>query len=774
MKKIKPLTCLFFLIFLAITSHNKTFSSDLNNRNYIHYPPDFIYEINDQKMKLWIADETLKEWSNLTTEERAKYHHHSGNFAIHKAEAKQSDECYTIQSMNANKNIKIEQDGGRLEQCQTLTIKAKNPQGGVHNFDVKNLAVYIIPTEVSYNENTKTKRYTFEKAEKTIKQEIPPQFFHKKLGIPLWIPERAFFAWENLSPEKKVRLYRNDPINFYMKSAGALTFNEECESEQSCHSYLTLESKTGLMTELPISDITLNPERRNTELIGDIRDNIPEAFKSALEKNNKNLGLDTTEEAQQLLPTTQARVPNATASNSSGNTPTGPANQGTAGSPRAENTSVLTDNGNNEDLGICSLKEEEPETPTEDGEEPTSQTEAADTCTFCEEFQRAFAKEQADLDVIQDFLSQVKTRTNQYKQAKGDQAFETMIKNFCETCAGADIDNFIQYIEKRSQEEQVPSEIIMALMLRESGGMCNVKNRTDESFGLFQLNLNFKAEFKVARICNNSELTMNMNDKGLREVCEKGYENKTRCIKNRANQWNHDQCRVYGKNNRRPGACLNNPYCNFEESLRLLKQKYRITNKDRKLEKITGRPWHKISRNDRDRWRNAIIAYNTNTFNKAVTHFLNDNLNIKDIQDVSGIRGFSGWEAKRMFLLTAMLNKKAEAGNSATKYHDFFRENPKGKRLLEQMISNLAFLERITGRENQDPGQSSICEWKRFKQKNTIKSCDQSEVDQESTNESETKDSSPSTELQSPNNPPSPNQPSRSRGRTPPPGLTHI
>ena len=87
------------------------------------------------------------------------------------------------------------------------------------------------------------------------------------------------------------------------------------------------------------------------------------------------------------------------------------------------------------------------------------------------------------------------------------------------------------------------------------------------------------------------------------------------------------------------GRCLNNPYCNFEESFNLLKdEKWNIVNSNET--KPTNTDWAGMKDTERNLWRDAIIAYNGAGYLKSA----------EERMEKKGLYShLDNWEVKRMF-----------------------------------------------------------------------------------------------------------------------------
>ena len=154
---------------------------------------------------------------------------------------------------------------------------------------------------------------------------------------------------------------------------------------------------------------------------------------------------------------------------------------------------------------------------------------------------------------------------------------KTIIINFCDTCGGK-INDFVNYVEKRSQEEKIPSEIIFALMYKESKGSCSAINEHEvdasayedvkyADVGILQLNTENSTELKE---CIKGDI-LSKEPKRMKNACKKDkyISGGTAC--NPEYKIDVDKTTV----------CLNNPYCNFEEALNVINCKWLSVHKNR-------------------------------------------------------------------------------------------------------------------------------------------------------------------------------------------------
>ena len=303
-------------------------------------------------------------------------------------------------------------------------------------------------------------------------------------------------------------------------------------------------------------------------------------------------------------------------------------------------------------------------------------TEAVSICTECSSNKT---------EIIRGLKKVVDTVKAQQRQKRG---FGAVLKNFCSTCQPVDIEEFIQYVNDRAYTEKMPPAIFFSLMMQESNGKCDASNTSggDNSFGLLQLNTNSAGSTCLNR-CSNANLS-NTSSEELKNVCRNGTYRAGRNCKRKK-----DNSCINCQNSNQPLICLNNPYCNFEESLHLMKEKWQIGNK--RTSRPTELHWLDMNSHERNLWRNAIISYNGAGYMKKA----------EGEMQKSGVSNTDDWEQKRLYFI-----KKNWLNQSSN------RQN--------QVIHNLAYVERITGREIPCGGENSIMvEWLKFIETNPSPSC---------------------------------------------------
>ena len=316
-------------------------------------------------------------------------------------------------------------------------------------------------------------------------------------------------------------------------------------------------------------------------------------------------------------------------------------------------------------------------------------TEAVASCTECH----------SNRENITKGLKNVVNTVVEYKGNKDDGGgFTAVLKNFCRTCKPVDIKNFMKYVTVQSRKSNIPPEIFFSLVMQESTGKCTASNESswEHSIGLMQMN---KKNSTCLKECNSSYTPPNASDEEMREACL-GKKHRRICknyfINEKTEKRTNDcsDCQE-GQSSRNPNACLNNPYCGFEEALHLMKRKWKTGNGTTR--KPTELNWLNMSTNQRNRWRNAIISYN------RADHMLAAENEMEQSREYA----INDWEKKRVYFIKRNWLNKNEADK-------------------QNIIHNIAYMERVTGREIPCGGENSIIlEWLEFIENNPSPDCSQ-------------------------------------------------
>lgn len=314
-----------------------------------------------------------------------------------------------------------------------------------------------------------------------------------------------------------------------------------------------------------------------------------------------------------------------------------------------------------------------------------NKTEAGAPCVECISAKLSISTRQ-----VKGFLRTVDRTVQSFGKRRG---FSAAIKNFCNTC-GVDIKDFVDYAEERSEKEKVPPEIIFGIMLRESNGDCNARGPVD-SKGLLQMN---ERNSTALKSCTGNRPPQ-VSPAKMKRVCLGGKYRREGNYKRSYRSLNPRVPFIAYDNPYPEARCLNNPYCNFEESIHLLKgEKWYIGNRRRHRKPNSElKSWGEMDSAERHKWRNAIIAYNGAVYVKPAERAMKR----------AGVSSatLDDWEKKRIFFIRQYLRS--------------------GTQKRKNLIHNLAYVERIAGRETPDGfANSSICQWTQFRKNNPNLSCE--------------------------------------------------
>ena len=398
------------------------------------------------------------------------------------------------------------------------------------------------------------------------------------------------------------------------------------------------------------------------------------------------------------------------------------------------------------------------ERPPVSCEESDAHTEADSPCVECAGLRET---------EVEPFLDALETKVD---DSHGVKHFPGVIRDICNSCfrgqsKSRDVKDFFKYIEDRANEEGVPSEVLFALVMRESNGNCKAGGDGGKSVGLFQLNT---GNSTCLEGCKEGALE-GVSAKEMQSVCEKGHYHKDYGTPG-------DPCPGTPSFSK-PKICLNNPYCNFEEAFHLLKdQKWGMGNNGEQY-RPTSKKWADLKAEERNKWRNAIVSYNGRKYIEPAEQLMRDTLEDMsssekqrwinafgvssegDVNSEKTLRSLlDNWEFKRMFFIKRYLSSlELDEQSVKAKWADktdaerqewiksvrglndkvdvssdtipgFLLNNEDFRRRFfkrsEAVLRNLAHVESITGREVSGGfAESAICQWVRFEEKNPNLSC---------------------------------------------------
>ena len=293
--------------------------------------------------------------------------------------------------------------------------------------------------------------------------------------------------------------------------------------------------------------------------------------------------------------------------------------------------------------------------------------------------------------------------------------FSSMITNMCNTCQPANVKTFLEYLEKRAKKEKIPSSLLYGIMYQESSGKCNRQQlKGENSHGLFQLNKDSTTELKE---CPNNRSVPKINNNQMRIACMPDhYLNK-----NEGTDCNPNYKHNFDKNI----TCLNNPYCNLEEAIRVLNCRWVHINmtkcslpsyKNKEVckekykdgaPKMPEKKWKDMSSEERNLWRYTIGAYNVLIhLHKGQKDLLN--LTKEELGKTMGmnIDTINHYDLLKAYVVSQLCIK----GNN------------------QHACNNIFYIDKIAGTESDDAG-SLINDWLQYRKKNSeIGNCPNSTI----------------------------------------------
>ena len=300
-----------------------------------------------------------------------------------------------------------------------------------------------------------------------------------------------------------------------------------------------------------------------------------------------------------------------------------------------------------------------------------------------------------------------------------------MVRNFCNTCGGH-ISDFITYVERRSQEENIPTEIIFGIMYKESAGDCTEKNENQSELSIGLLQLNTKDSTNLNQ-CSNG-IVPHVEPKHMEEACRKNnYRSGSPCNPS------------YKSDMDRTLICLNNPYCNFEESLNSINCKWLTVYADRCIENSDnsfseemteickrrykdGAPlmpmksWEKMNSIERDLWRYVIAYYNTGTYVNDIEDIITNQDKVQLKKNLGLSEKANDWYLMREYVQDLCLVFPED--------HLLFE---KGEGYRTKMCNHFAYTDEITGNVIISVDQPNrIRDWLIYKKNNSPIQCSES------------------------------------------------
>ncbi len=248
-------------------------------------------------------------------------------------------------------------------------------------------------------------------------------------------------------------------------------------------------------------------------------------------------------------------------------------------------------------------------------------------------------------------LNKVDARAKSFVVGKDIGALDKMSKNFKRSC-GPSFEDFIKTVESEATKYGIPKSMLTGVMIRESMGSCNSTDGLG-SIGIFQINTNSTS----VRFCTKEEQRELVN--GPTEELKKGKP-----------------------------PCLSNPYVNLSEALSIMAQKFKRVNG--KLPTNGGVRWDSIDKGGQDLWRKALSAYNGGEGHVYQAYYnMNDFSSKFDAQ-----LNLDDWDQRRLFFFRNVLEAN---GNN-----NYFNDNQRYRRGINNSIDNIAYVESIVGRYGQE------------------------------------------------------------------------
>lgn len=239
---------------------------------------------------------------------------------------------------------------------------------------------------------------------------------------------------------------------------------------------------------------------------------------------------------------------------------------------------------------------------------------------------------------------------------RGD--IDKIIENFQSTCQPVSFETFATYLKDEAKKHSIPADLLLGVMTQESSGKCSAIHHEangTKSLGLFQLNTSTTKK----RFCKDStESHVDIN-------------------------------------------CLENPFTNLDEAIKVLKSKYKIVNDTLPQSKAN---FEEMNGNQKDLWRKALSAYNGGEGYVLQAYSDIQKFNNKFKTEFNP----HNWEIRKAFMLRSVIEEKGG-------YLYGEDENPKYKykRNSKNTLRNLSYVEAITS-VSQPEGYSQSMKWKEY------------------------------------------------------------
>ena len=316
------------------------------------------------------------------------------------------------------------------------------------------------------------------------------------------------------------------------------------------------------------------------------------------------------------------------------------------------------------------------------------------------------------------------------------------VENFCRTCGGVDIADFMDYVDKVAKKQKIPTDLLLSIMYKESSGDCNAKNevkdknknKKSDEVGLFQLNMKDSTELKE---CKNDTSSKKVTPEEMKSACfGSPYREGTPCNP------------IYNLNPKETKVCLNNPYCNLEEAVNQINCKWLTEHAGKCVEgtseyeevckntydnnspRMPDKSWKQMSHQEKNFWRSVLLAYQRGhdiTF--PPREEIDSKIGKTDIDDI--------WTLSLLYygqLLEDMKKKEENLKGNNSVPEDFHPTESESKQIdqykkctnfneCKSIINSLSYVHTILDFEyKKEEDQPSIIDsWKKYREDNSLK-----------------------------------------------------
>jgi len=259
-------------------------------------------------------------------------------------------------------------------------------------------------------------------------------------------------------------------------------------------------------------------------------------------------------------------------------------------------------------------------------------------------------------DIISNLLNRIQKES--FEDLRNRKDADSVIANFNKTCKNFEFKTFYQELKKQTLDKNIPTDVLLSIMTQETAGNCTlIRDENDDttSSGLFQINSD-SSDYEVCK-----DIAIALKDKN----------------------------------------CLNHPQTNLAEAVRILASKYKSVNGDYPEGKSTY--FIDLERNERDRWRKAISAYNGGQVYIFRAH--------DEIMEFNRIYETNldpeDWETRQIFMLRSLIEKRK--GKLFDK-----KANLPSTRSRSSTLSNLIYTHSVVSRENDLSENQHLEKWDEF------------------------------------------------------------